>query len=900
MSGHGAASAVLAGDEVAERRRFVPSPPCLPPAAVPPPAAQPLSALSDDRQRALLSQTATAIDRIHRYRVAHGSLNHDAIFADGETIWIAGVDAAWVDRDGRPSPRDRDLAWFRRECERFLGPSLQPGIGKTCRGMLAAWREPPPAPKPPKNGVHAPPPSRIVRKRRRIRRRIPWRWATLVAFVVSIIGGVAAWQLTPLPRYAIRAVNAGFRRLPEPVRGWLDPDGKFDSVNRRRRPTSVQDYWARLELQLNLQRPEAFTEVLTAEGDEYTELLRKFLQAAEPSFLNSLQARFKIPGKWMEKALPRLKQCLEDDLTPPAKRTVEYGVLLLAGEEELPQIKAILAGASHPGVFAEAFAALARLGRPEPIERLVEAHAAHGAAYTRRYLTTVLYYYPPEDAHQFLGAYSVSRARASTADAWQEVLDVVEAAVPARKASASEVFEKALLESLPRSLASEGPQADADLLMTLLCLWRLQTVPPEEVVQRFAAHTAQGAALRKRLSAVLIGDPNNLPAKVTLPHEWAMPDEWYAALLGSATFYPGPFVQDTLFRHFAPHSLTRQSRLLALADLRGEAERQALAADLASRLSIHADGWRSSQPLMISSVCTLLAAARNATADKALSDYLAPGPFGREMAAWEGLLDGAAVDPARHRALLQTAATHPLPSFWTRARELLALADGDVAAYRKPDQTRPAWPDELSSLVDRLDAAQTEADVYVILSRQRAGQLAEMSLGLTASPGAAAVLHTRMDRSESPLTTYLLLANQPGPLDDTRFYEFLHTEPTFQPFDISVMLAHTLRQDDRPLETIRVLAMGPRIGKNSPPLLHRATAAYAFGGLQAGKAKAKDVEELLQVIDRDPSLLVRHQAAAAALRCVKVEDKNLLLEFAAKRPTLPRGITDVLKLAEKL
>jgi hypothetical protein len=905
---NGRATTVLPGskDDVYERRRFVPSPPCLPLGGEPPAGAVLYRTLTDDQQRAALSAVATAIDTIHRFRVAHGSLSVDRILLEGKAVWIEGVDAQWNEPGERSTPRERDLSWFRGECERMLGPPLQAGIGRTCRGMIAAWREPPPAlPVASRNGRHPSPPKAVVR-RRRVRVRVPWGWVFSVAVIIGVVGGVAAWQLTPLPVYTMRTLRWGFRKFPDSVRSKLDPNGKFDPLGRRFQRRGDMDGWAQFEMNVGMQRADALRELLTKEGDEYAALLRKFLKANDEGFNGSLRLVYTVPGPWTARSIPRLKQMLGEKLPSGSNRTLEYCFLRIARPEDLPDVESILVGTAHLDSEADAYDALARLGRRAPLDKILEA-AKKGSQGGARYLHTLLFYYPAPDAQRFLDTYATSN-RQSRAEAWQDILEVVESAPSGFRAQASSVFEATLRESIPISLAVEGPTADADLLMTLLCLWRLRTVSPEEIVQQLSAPTPQGAQIRARLAAMLIGDASSRPGILPLPDGWEIPDEWYAAVLADGDRYPALFVQETIFRRLQINPLQQQSRLLALANVRAEAAREALAADLAGILDRYHESWRASRSLMISSVCALLAAAETPKADEALAAYLAPGPYAREPAAWEGLIIGAGANPARHRTLLRLAAAHPLPTIWTRARERLALADGDVQAFRNADRTRPAWPPALTSLVEQLEPAVSEADVFVVLSRQRAGQMAEMALGLSASAGATAVLHARMDRSESPLMTYLLLANQPVPLDPKRFDEFLRSEAPFQPYDPSIMLGQVIRDDRSAIKTIRSLAVGPRAGKGSPPLLHRLTAMYAFGALQAGEAEQGNgrdadpevVRQILAVIDRDASFLVRHEAAAAALRCVRAGDKKLLTDFAAQRPKLPASVSSILRLAEKL
>jgi hypothetical protein len=894
--------------DVDDRRRFAPSPPCLPAGIAPPSDALALSELSDDRQRSLLPVVAAAIDKIHCFRVAHGSLTHESFFVDGMTVWITGVGAVWNGPGEQGTPRECDLAWFRKECERWNGPSIQPGIGRTCRGMLAAWKEPPPARKEPTTRGRASPP-RIVRRQSR-RHRIPWRTIAAAFLIVSVVGGVAAWQLTPLPRYTYRTLRWGFRLLPVPVRVWIDPQGRFDPVGRRLSLEGAQNDWSRLELGLQMQRPEAMVRALTESGDDYTDLFRRIVRTNDAGFLTALSSMYMFGADWTPKSVPRLKELLGEDLPHGARRTLQYCFLRASGVDDLSTIESILQTPEHPDIVAEALFALARLGSPAPIEKLVIACSDASQNAGLRFLQTVLYYYPPDDAHRFLNAYSNSRRRKSLADAWHDVIGVVELSPerPVRK-RASKIFERTLLEAIPKTLTVSGPGADADLLMTLLCLWRLQTVSPEDLMERLSEPTPQGDRIRSRLSVMLVGNGVDPPDALTLPDGWDVPDEWFAAVLAANQDYPEPFVRRVLNRSdLKEHQ--QESRLLALADLSAESARRKLAEDLSRNLHLYRDSWRSRNPHLISSVCTLLAAVKNQTADDALRRFLAPGPYEREFPAWDGLIVGSYIDLPRHKELLKLAATHPLPSVWTRARQALALAEANVDGFRNPDPKGPDLSPALATLVAEFESAFTEADVFVTLSKQRAGQLAEFALGLSGSPGAVAVLHARMDRRDAPpLQTYLLLANQPVPLDRRRFEDFLPVEPQYQIFDPPIMIGHVLRKDLGPLKALRAIAVGPRSSRNSPPLLHRFVAMECYGALQAVPASpgiAVDlatpavVSEILSVIDRDASILVRHAAAAAALRCVKKEDKGLLLDFAAKRPNLPRGVADILNLAGKL
>jgi len=730
-------------------------------------------------------------------------------------------------------------------------------------------------------------------------------------FIVSVVGGVAAWQLTPLPRYTYRTLRWGFRLLPVPVRVWIDPKGRFDPVGRRLRFEDVQNDWSRLELGLGMQRTEAMIKALIEPGDDYTDLLRRFVRSNDAGFLSALSSMYMFGGDWTPKSVPRLKELLAEELPYGARRTLQYCFLRASGAGDLPTVESILQTPGHPDIIAEAQFALARLGAPAPIEQLVLACGEASQNAGLRFLQTVLYHYSPEDAHRFLNAYSNSRRRKSLADAWHDVIGVVELSPEgAIRKRASRILERALVEAIPKTLAVSGPGADADLLMTLLCLWRLQTVSPEDLIKRLSEATPQGDRIRSRLSAMLVGNGMDPPDTLKLPDGWEVPDEWFAAVCAANQDYPEPFVRKVLINRSDLREHQQESRLLALADLASESARQKLAEDLSRNLFLYRDSWRNRDPHLISSACALLAAARNQTADNALKQFLAPGPYEREFPAWDGLIVGAYVDLPRHKEMLKLAATHPLPSVWTRARQALALAEGNVVAFRNPDPKGPELSLPLATLVAEFESAFTEADVFVILSKQRAGQLAEFALGLSGSPGAVAVLHARMDRRDTPpLQTYLLLANQPVPLDRRRFEDFLPVEPQYQIFDPPIMIGQVLRNDVSSLKALRAIAVGPRVSRNSPPLLHRFIAMECYGALQtvsappevaANLATPAVVSEILSVIDRDASVLVRHAAAAAALRCVKKEDKGLLLDFAAKRPKLPRGVADILNLAEKL
>ena len=672
----------------------------------------------------------------------------------------------------------------------------------------------------------------------------------------------------------------------------------------------MQTHWSRLELGLGMQRPESMIEVLTERGDDYTDLFRRFIRTNDAGFLTTLSSMYMFGGGWMPKSVPRLKELLSEELSHSARRTLQFCFLRSTGTDDFALVESILQTPEHPDIVAEAYLAEARLGRPAPIEKLIQAcsEASHNASL--RFLTAALHYYSQDDGDRFLKAYSTSLRRKSLAVAWHDVIGVVEISPegPLRN-RASRTFERTLYDAIPKTLAVSGPTADADLLMTLLCLWRLQTVSPEVLMKRLSEPTPQGARIWSRLSTMLVGDASNPPDELTLPDAWEIPDEWYAAVLAVNQEYPEPFVRKVLINRSDVKPHQQESRLLALSNIGSETARRALATDLSRSLFLYRDLWRTKDPHLISSICALLAAAGDKIADDALSRFLAPGPYAREFPAWDGLIVGSLVDPARHKALLKLAATHPLPSVWTRARQMLALAEGDVAAYRNPELRGPELPQPLTSLVDQFESAVTEADVLVIISRQRAAQLAEFALGLSGSPGAVAVLHSRMDRSESQLSTYLLLANQPVPLDRRRFDEFLRSEPPYQVFDPPIMIGHVLRNDLRSLPTFRSLALGPRLGRNSPPLLHRFIAMECYGVLQTVPAPPEIavelatpavVSEILSVIDRDASVLVRHAAAAAALRCVKKEDKALLIDFAAKHPDLPRGVANLLNLASKL
>jgi hypothetical protein len=893
-----------ARDDVAERRRFAPSPPCLPFGSPPPDGAAAWNSFDDDRRKRLLESLAAAIDAIHGFRIAHGSLDGDSIFVSAESrVWLADVGMNWAPTNGGGSPRERDLALFRRECERLLGPSLQTGVGRTCKGMLRSWREPPPVPVTLLRNGRARPQKTIKpeTQRSKVRTPVPWRTVFVVLLIGSVVGLVAAWQLTPLPRYAMRSLRWTFRKLPESVRVALDPAGTFDPFGKRLIDQNVNDRWARLEMQLGMQRREAIVEVMTDPSERHAELFRRYVKANDSGYYSTLTALFAYPGGWTERAVPRLKETLGEKLPAAGRRTLEYCLLRAAGPDDLPAVENILASATHPDTVADAYESLARLGKRQPIERLQEAVKNAVGAGATTYVATVMHHYPQDEAVRFLSQYAASTRHRTVAHAWLEFLKVVDNSLPRNRIRAAAVFERMLLDSIPKSLAAEGPTADADLLTTLLCLWRLQDGSPDALLERLSAPTPQGQQLRRRLQSMLIGSATDKPERLTLPDEWEIPDEWFAAILADADFYPQPFVQDTIFNSLKyVGTLQQQSRLLALSNLRPETARQALAEHVGAKLDLKGEEWRTHEPLLVSSSCFLLASARTASADARLKNFFEPGPLGREPVAWDGLLSGAIVDPIRHRAVLEAAARHPLPTIWTRARQLLALADGDARRFRNPDRSKPALQQSLAALVEQLERAETEAQVNVILSRQRDHQTAELALGLTASPGATALLHSRMDRRESYHSTYLMLANQPIALSRSKFEDFLRTEHPFQSVEPYVMVGHVLRDDVRSLATIRAVAVGPRGGKNAPPLLHRCVAMYAFGSLQSGDAAPEAVDEILSVIDRDASTIVGHTAAAAALRCVRPEDKKKLAEFAARRPKLPPEIVRVLKLADKL
>ncbi|HVJ79975.1 MAG TPA: hypothetical protein VNC50_02800, partial [Planctomycetia bacterium] len=105
--------------EALERRRFAPSPPCVP---WPEPETPPGISLAETGLPAApagtLRRIASALDRMHGFRLAHGALDDVAVRLEGETIWFAGVPAEHRFGGNSRSPRARDLAYYSDLCKR--------------------------------------------------------------------------------------------------------------------------------------------------------------------------------------------------------------------------------------------------------------------------------------------------------------------------------------------------------------------------------------------------------------------------------------------------------------------------------------------------------------------------------------------------------------------------------------------------------------------------------------------------------------------------------------------------------------------------------------------------------------------------------------------------------------
>jgi hypothetical protein len=175
---------------------------------------------------------------------------------------------------------------------------------------------------------------------------------------------------------------------------------------------------------------------------------------------------------------------------------------------------------------------------------------------------------------------------------------------------------------------------------------------------------------------------------------------------------------------------------------------------------------------------------------------------------------------------------------------------------------------------------------------------------LAATTGCYSILKQRVDRNESSSATFSLLANRPfrmelGPIDG-----LLRREPRLHLREQPILLSFALQNDDRRLDDILWLALSKHYDKSAPALQHRVLALYCVGNLFRPDREREPppnlIDKLLEVIDRDPNLLVQHAAAVAAIKAIPASQAGRLTHFVRLRPELPTQVRHALSLAAKI
>jgi hypothetical protein len=345
--------------------------------------------------------------------------------------------------------------------------------------------------------------------------------------------------------------------------------------------------------------------------------------------------------------------------------------------------------------------------------------------------------------------------------------------------------------------------------------------------------------------------------------------------------HPSAFLKDVMQGNASPvqygREIDRQSRMLALIDVPTAAGRERLAAELSAEIAADSEALDAENPLLLHALTMTLAATGTPTAATTLERFFGQSALDRDPLYWDAFTAGATMRPAAFKSLLERASRHPLRTIRMRARDALAVAGGDLKALRHPTDAAPELPPEVASIAEQLRNAATMEDAQLVLSRQRSLLAAELALALSDSPGAAGLLEARIDRGDRvrAAAQWLLIANQPGPLESRRYEGMLRRGANHNIHEPATMLALVAHEQDdhRRFRTdLRWQAIGPHFGRSSPPLLHRATALYALSRLERENAEPALVDEFLDVIDRDPSAFVRMHAAIAAVRAARPGD----------------------------
>ncbi len=830
------------------RRRHVPGPPCLPwPESGPPPGVPLTEVLDTADPWPLLAAAAAALDRLHGFRVAHGGLSDHALHLDGVAVWLAGVpEHAVVDPNG--TPRQRDLAYFADLCARRLGQT--PAAAPTAGGMLASLAPRPAAPEP------APAPAE---------ERAPAEAETngpAPAAPPTLPSAPPAWRFV-LAAGLLLAAGFGFY-------AW----------RRERRVQASEPVEATAPVLSEAASAAIFNlraALATVEPDAYAKLVQ-LLAGNDTLFAGQLPRRL-AESRIGARARPGvLRMLAESSAGNPdqelLRETAGDCLLLIAQRDDAPALRQLLretGGSVRRLRFAKT---LTSIGAPlDDVELVALAAATIGP---EQFDFFRLLRQPLAPATLAAVKERTCRAGGEPLEPWFAFAASLAPAPPGSRDERAALLRKSLRHWLVRP----EPAADGWAARTVHLLWLLAPEAPERFWRSLGLDAAAAARLHAALPATL--PDNTAPAALGGQNPR---DDWHAAVVGWA----GAGTSSPLLRMMAvlppqmPVALETQGRVLAWA-----AADPAMRPRVLEELAAASAGRFSSMAATLGVQATLAALAK--------PEAPLELPAAHQLAAWEGLMLGAALNPAANRAVLAAGRQHPLPTVWRRAADGLALLEGRRAGLRDAGPA-PALAPALAAVRAEFDQCRSPAEAAAALARCPDLSVGRFALALSAAEGAHRHLE-RLARDGSDPANRLLLANSPHRLGPHWLGDFGRRR-NFDQTDQFMILHLALQGDGASLSGLENLAYDNGDGATVPPAAHQALAFHALGWLYLRGKVGVGAERLLAAIDREPHLVVRHAAAVALARCATPGDAPAIARFLAERPDLPAALHLPLKLAQQ-
>lgn len=871
-----------AGAALLERRLHIASPPCPPlfcccesddeaviiesvPANAEPMSAGRIAGLPT------MELVADAIDRLHRYRLAHGSLSDSDVLASDESVWLQRVAARWtIDRleGGASSPRQRDLHYFEGLCRRQLGEPIRSAVndkGRTARAILDGWKAP-------TNDNHTPTAPRAEANDRSVV-SLPRLWSDQPA--ASILSGNAAdlatseWQESPRRVlllfgfilmfflasivYQVRSQPVSQWRLRRWLQQWIaSPVDRVRTTQRASLPEGMPtDPEAVLE-QLRRTHSVSLAAWLLAPADPDAQTaLEKVLTEGDGSLQEFLRREFESPNS-AERVLPAIRPLLARPLSDAGRRTIDRLLIVHGTKEDIAALQQ-LTSANNVLTRLEAHVALARLGQPMPMADIAKAYRESVEPYRTAYLQLVLMYYPYAKGRIFLKANLFEKVGAP-----KPLL--LELAQTTPCPNMARLLEEMFGDLSNAPLDAAGPRlAPVRVLAALASIRKVRGQEPVDLIASLAIRDPVREQIRQDVVRAIF-EPGDEPS--SQPVE----DVWLSAASQWADAVPADYFE-RMFK-FMPHlveldSVSGQSRFLALIDAQAGVARLQVGRELASSFR---DSLCEERPVECAAIITAVAATLGRESEEFVAEFFGESFTLRDPVFWEAWVNGLTITFPRERptdpsALLTLAALHPVPGVSLRANECIALARHDWSALRTAAPALIERGSDLSQLIHRIGQATSAQEVQMLMTRQKDPALIDLALARSSSPGCLEILRRRIEERERPWQTLYLRANNPEPFNAGVIEQFFARRNDRRIEEQAILISFGLHRDSRFIEQVRPLALGSANAVLVRPNYHRFLAVRTLGDL-----RQEPPASYAPVILHSPSRLVRHAAAVALLK----------------------------------